>query len=110
MLSVVNEKDRFNEQSKASKRKPTKDYVRIYKLFMQNKPNFIRFSPENDDFTKKQTQLKPIQSQFNPIQGQFKPKQTQFKPNQSQFEFVSDFETCPACPELVEGVEGGYEL
>jgi len=59
----------------------TKDYVRIYKLFMQNKANFIRFSPENDDFTKKQTQLKPIQSQFNPIQSQFKPKQTQFKPN-----------------------------
>ena len=40
----------------------TKDYVRIYKLFMQNKPNFIHFSPENDCFKKKQTQSKPISS------------------------------------------------
>ena len=56
----------------------TNSYVRIYKPFMQNKPNFPYYSPENDDFTKKQTQLKPIQSQFNPIQSQFKPKQTQF--------------------------------
>ena len=31
---------------------------------MQNKPNFIHFSPENDDFTKKQSQFKPNQSQF----------------------------------------------
>ncbi len=44
----------------------TKDYVRIYKLFMQNKANFIRFSPENDDFTKKQSQFKPKQTQFKP--------------------------------------------
>jgi hypothetical protein len=48
---------------------------------MQNKANFMRFSSENADFTKKQTQLKPIQTQFNPIQSQFNPKQTQFKPN-----------------------------
>jgi hypothetical protein len=79
VLSVVNEKDRFNEQSKAPKRKPTKDYVRIYKPFMQNKPNFMRFSPENDDFTKKQTQLKPKQSQFNPKQSQFKANFTTLK-------------------------------
>ena len=38
--------------------------VRQIRLFMQNKPNFPRFSPENDDFTKKQTQFKPKQSQF----------------------------------------------
>jgi len=59
VASMVNEKDRLNEPSKAPKRKPTKDYVRIYKLFMQNKANFMRFSPKNDDFTKKQSQFKP---------------------------------------------------
>ena len=26
-------------------------------LFMQNKPNFMRFSPENEDLTKKRTQF-----------------------------------------------------
>ena len=26
---------------------------------MQNKPNFMRFSPQNADFSKKQTQFKP---------------------------------------------------
>jgi hypothetical protein len=38
---------------------------------MQNKANFVRFSPKNDVFTKKQTQNKPnlsqFQSQTNPI-------------------------------------------
>jgi len=33
--------------------------VRQIRLFMQNKPNFPRFSPENKDFTKKQIQFKP---------------------------------------------------
>ena len=56
----------------------TKDYVRIYKLFMQNKANFVRFSSENADFTKKQTQFKPNLSQF-------KANLTRNKPNQSQF-------------------------
>jgi len=37
-------------------------------LFMQNKPNFPRFSLKNEDFTKK----------TNPIQTQFKPNQSQF--------------------------------
>jgi len=37
----------------------TNSYVRIYKLFMQSKANFMRFSSENADFTKKQTQFKP---------------------------------------------------
>jgi hypothetical protein len=32
---------------------------------MQNKPNFMRFPPENADFTKKQSQFKPNQSQFD---------------------------------------------
>ena len=66
---------------KPRKRNSTKDYVRIYKLFMQNKANFMRLSPENDDFTKKQTQLKPIQTQFNPKQSQFKPNKAKNKPN-----------------------------
>jgi hypothetical protein len=85
VLSVFNEKDRFNEQSKAPKRKPTKDYVRIYKLFMQNKANFPHFSPKNDDFRKNKPNSKPIQTQFKPKQTQFKPKQTQFNPKQTQF-------------------------
>ena len=42
----------------------TNSYVRIYKLFMQNKPNFPYFSPENEDCAEKQTQFKPKQSQF----------------------------------------------
>ena len=40
-------------------------------LFMQNKANFVHFSPEKGDFTKKQTQYKPNLTQFkansNPI-------------------------------------------
>jgi len=63
----------------------TNSYVRIYKLFMQNKPNFPHFSPKNDDFTKNKPNSNPIQTQFNPIQSQLKPKQTQFKANQTQF-------------------------
>ena len=59
----------------------TNSYVRIYKQIMQNKPNFMRFSPENADFTKKQTQLKPIQTQLKPIQSQFNPIQSQNKAN-----------------------------
>ncbi len=85
VLSVLNEKDRLNEQSKAPKRKPTKEYVRIYKQIMQNKPNFMRFSPENADITKKQTQFKPNQSQFWANIKGVKAKQTQFKPKQTQF-------------------------
>jgi len=38
--------------------------IRQIRLFMQNKPNFPRFSAENDDFTKRQTQFKP---NSNPI-------------------------------------------
>jgi hypothetical protein len=33
-------------------------------LFLQNKPNFVRFWPKNLDLEKKQTQFKPKQSQF----------------------------------------------
>jgi len=31
---------------------------------MQNKPNFMRFSPENDDLTKNKANSNPIQTQF----------------------------------------------
>jgi len=51
---------------------------------LTNKPNFVRFSPENDDLTKNKpnlSQLKPKQTQLKPKQTQLKPKQTQFKPN-----------------------------
>jgi len=41
---------------------------------MQNKANFMRFSPENADFTKKQTQFKPNLSQFKANLTQFKAK------------------------------------
>jgi len=59
----------------------TNSYVRIYKPFMQNKANFVRFSPENACLTKNKANSNPIQSQLKPIQTQFNPKQTQFKPN-----------------------------
>jgi len=42
--------------------------VRQIRLFSQNKPNFPHFSPENDDFTKKQSQFKP---NSNPIKANF---------------------------------------
>ena len=49
--------------------------------FLPNKPNFPHFSPENDDFAKKQTQFKPNQSQFWPKNQGGKAKQSQNKPN-----------------------------
>jgi hypothetical protein len=56
--------------------------VRQINLFMQNKPNFPHFSPEKEDFAKKQTQFKPnsnpIKANFRLISGLAKPKQTQF--------------------------------
>jgi hypothetical protein len=94
VLSVINEKDRLNEQSKAPKRKPTKEYVRIYKLFMQNKPNLgndkMNITLDMTTYYKilfagSSQKTKPKQTQFNPIQSQFKPKQTQFKAKQTQF-------------------------
>jgi len=90
-------KNLFNQRNLRSIKdlRSTKDYVRNYKLFMQNKPNF-RKSQMNVtdllrmDYEKKDTwsggknkpNSKPIQSQFkpnsNPIQTQYKPKQSQF--------------------------------
>jgi len=57
----------------------TKDYVRIYKLFMQNKANFPHFSPKNVDFTKKQTQFKANLTQNKPNLTQFKAKTNPIK-------------------------------
>jgi len=39
----------------------------FYPLFsiLTNKPNFMRFSPENDDLTKNKPNSNPIQSQFD---------------------------------------------
>ena len=92
----------------------TKEYVRIYKLFMQNKANF-----ENDkmninlDMTSKYEILSrllgkktnPIQTQFKPIQSQLKPIQSQFKPNWSEAEILSLSKgSNPTCCELVPKV------
>jgi hypothetical protein len=56
--------------------------IRQINLFLQNKPNFPHFSPENEDFAKKQSQFKP---NFGPISRVSKAKQTQFKANRSFF-------------------------
>jgi len=73
---------------------------------LTNKPNFPRFSPENDDLTKNKPNSNPIQSQFderpklmqsiyiqrimkkNADMGQ--KKQTQFKPNFKSFRVKMD--------------------
>ena len=72
--------------------------VRQIRLFMQNKPNFPHFSPENDDFTKKQTQFKPntkpIQTQSKPILGQYQGWQSQTKP-------ILSWNLSRACPRSV---------
>jgi len=70
---------------------------------LTNKPNFMRFSPENDDLTKNKPNLSQNKPNSNPISRKAKidakcvftkdyediceygqKKQTQFKPNQSQ--------------------------
>jgi hypothetical protein len=43
----------------------TKEFVRNYQQIMQNKPNFSRFSPKNNDSRKKQTQTNPNESNFS---------------------------------------------
>jgi len=45
---------------------------------MQNKPNFLCFSTENDDFTQKQSQFK---ANSNPIKANFSPKIRVANPN-----------------------------
>ncbi len=64
----------------------TKDYVRIYKLFMQNKPNFGNDKMSANLFTTRDYEENGHSGhqKTKPIQTQFKPKQTQFKPNLSK--------------------------
>ena len=54
--------------------------VRQISFFMQNKPNFPHFYPENEDNAKKQTQFKP---NSNPILAKNRRWQSQFKPKQT---------------------------
>jgi hypothetical protein len=58
--------------------------VRQIRLFMQNKSNFLHFSPENEDFDKKQTQFKPNQSQFWPKNRGSKANSNPNKPNSTE--------------------------
>jgi hypothetical protein len=65
-----------------------KNSYEIFSKFCKTNPIFCPFRPENEDFTKKQSQSNPIQSQFkaniNPktrINDDNKPNQTQNKPN-----------------------------
>jgi len=75
---------------------------------LTNKPNFMRFSPENDDFTKNKPNSKPIQTQTNPILGQYqgwqsqnKPKQTQFKSNNQSSLIANKLRSLPLCSECL---------
>ena len=65
----------------------------LYKstLFMQNKPNFMRFWPVNGDCEKKQTQSKPIQSQFKPDQTQFQSQAAQTYEKMQRFRTICNF-------------------
>jgi 23S rRNA (adenine2503-C2)-methyltransferase len=45
---------------------------------MQNEPNFIRFSPENANFTKKRSQFEANKAKNKPNLSQNEPKQSQF--------------------------------
>jgi len=60
--------------------------IRQIRLFLQNKPNFPHFSPENEDFTKKQTQYK---ANSNPIKANFGPKIRVAKPNKANSNPIS---------------------
>jgi hypothetical protein len=55
--------------------------IRQINLFLQNKPNFPHFLPENEGFAKKQTQFKPNQSQFWPKNQGDKANSKPNKPN-----------------------------
>ena len=76
------------------KRNSTNSYVRIYKLFMQNKAKvkyakinintFVTMRYDKMDiwlFRQNKPNSNPIKANTKPIQSQFNPKQTQFKPN-----------------------------
>ena len=63
---------------------------------MQNKSNYLRFLPENEDYAEKQSQFKPnsnpIKANFGLISRVAKPKQTQFKSNLSEEHVLSSVE------------------
>jgi hypothetical protein len=89
--STMNSQSCKNSKKIKKADKSKEKSIKNANIFCRNKPNFPRFTPENDDFTKKQTQYKP---NSNPIQSQYwsknqggKAKQTQFKPKiiNSQF-------------------------
>ena len=88
----------------------TNSYVRIYKLFMQNKANF-RNDKMNITFDmtsnykilscQRGQKTNPIQTQFKPNQSQFwakikgaKPKQSQFKANSFRLKSTLNFYDC----------------
>ena len=56
----------------------TKIFVRNLQVFMQNKPNFLCFSPLNNDLTQRQTQFKPNSKPILRPKSWAKPIQTQF--------------------------------
>ncbi len=75
----------------------TKDYVRSYKLFLQNEPKFrksqmslsdllIREYEQMDTWSigKNEPKTNPNEPKTNPIKANKMPKQTQFKPKQTQ--------------------------
>jgi hypothetical protein len=75
------------------KQQPTKDYVRNYKLFMQNEPNFRKSqmnvnlyitrdyeNKHNWTLGENEPNSNPIQTQSNPIKPNSNPIQTQNKP------------------------------
>jgi hypothetical protein len=76
----------------------TKDYVRNYKLFLQNEPKFqkVKFNVNKvltkgygqmDTWSIRKNEPKRTQNEAktNPIKANKIPKQTQFKPKQTQF-------------------------
>ena len=66
----------------SGERRATKKFVRIFKLFLQNKPNFSQFSNQKRRFHPK---TNPIQTQYK---ANFGPKTSinyENKPKQSQF-------------------------
>jgi hypothetical protein len=62
---------------------------------MQNEPNFMCFSPKNEDITKKRTQFEPNKAkrtQFWANIDGVKAKRTQTKPKQIQFSPTANLE------------------
>jgi len=84
--------------SNTQERNSTKDYVRIYQLFMQNKPNLRNDILNVNLFTTKvyeenghsgHEKTKPIQTQFKPIKAKINPIKAKTNPIQTQFQKVN---------------------